>query len=314
MFSTINYFMNDYNSLTLYISIGLDIVVLIFIALQKMIIPYISHKMIFKPGKVDYKVYDNIKNSKHFIHETIKTDDGCLLDGCLYNTYKTPSYDAKVIYLFNHGNSGWLGSVIKSSTVEYLSRFGSVFVYDYRGYGASTGIPYDDGLFEDSRTVYKFLITDKNVDPEKIVIFGHSLGTCISVRLMQYIQEQYAQNVKHKTQNIKHKTQKMILQNPFLSMKEIAKEVIPILGNFVISKFKTDSFMKIIDTITNKVEVVIIHCLQDELIHHNHGLRLHELLKNNKSHLLLIPGSHDEPLYNVLVDNKIREISKLCVE
>ena len=50
-----------------------------------------------------------------------------------------------------------------------------VLMFDYRGYGLSEGSPTEEGLYEDVRAAYKWLI-DQNVSAENIIAYGFSLA------------------------------------------------------------------------------------------------------------------------------------------
>ena len=171
-----------------------------------------SNKIIFKPNK--YILCEN--NQPHRITETLMSSDNVLIDACLYNNYKKPSYTDHTIFLYSHGNSGDIHMITKSKTAKYLSKYGSIFFYDYRGYGKSTGKPSDNGLFLDSQTVWSFLINVKNVQPQNIILFGHSLGTSVAVHLML--------NILKTNNYCKQLPRAIILQNPFFSIHRLIDE------------------------------------------------------------------------------------------
>ncbi len=52
---------------------------------------------------------------------------------------------------------------------------------DYRGYGASEGAPTLAGMQLDIDAAMKHLIAHKNIDPNKIIIFGQSLGGALAI-------------------------------------------------------------------------------------------------------------------------------------
>ena len=57
------------------------------------------------------------------------------------------------------------------------------FAFDYRGYGESGGTPTEPGLYRDAEAAYRYLRDRLGVPPERIVIFGHSLGSAVAVEL-----------------------------------------------------------------------------------------------------------------------------------
>ncbi len=83
------------------------------------------------------------------------------------------------VMLWCHGNAGNISHRLQN--ISELHRRGiSIFIFDYRGYGKSTGTPSEAGLYQDTLAAYDFLITQKNVAPHRLVLFGRSLGTSVA--------------------------------------------------------------------------------------------------------------------------------------
>jgi hypothetical protein len=278
-------------SLQINITITVLLLFLFYILVAWPIIRRISNAMIFKPIKIPDDQYMMIRSHPYMIPESIPTNDGQVLDGCLYNSYRKPSYENDIIYLYSHGNSGWLGSVMGSTTIDYLANYGSIFIYDYRGYGKSTGQATDDGVFIDVISVWNYLVHVKKVPGNFIIPFGHSLGSSVTAKLTEYL---LVNNIN--CSNI------MILQNAFYSIQRLAK--------FVVSKFKTAHIIESIDNISKSMKLYLIHSQDDELIHYNHSVALHGIVRNNFCQLIIVPGSHDEPEYNDEVDFYISSIHR----
>ena len=248
--------------------------------------------VVLKPEEFRIKIYNKWLNNPYIINEKIKTDDNLIIDSFLYNGTKKPSYKDDVIYLYSHGNTGWIGTVLQSKVFSTLLKDKTIFIYDYRGYGTSTGTLSSRGCLNDSITVYNFLINNKKVNPKKIILFGHSLGCCVSTYLMQYI-----------LLSKKERPNTLIIQNPFLNINRITSDYYPFIGSYIISKMKTDKFMRNIDKLSNNLNICIIHAKQDEIINYRHSIELSNCLINNKSKLFILDGSHDIVAY----DNKIYE-------
>jgi uncharacterized protein len=66
-------------------------------------------------------------------------------------------------------------------TAETASRFnaGRVFVSNYRGYGASTGRPGQEALYEDGLALYEHAIK-RGVQPDHLIVMGRSLGSGVA--------------------------------------------------------------------------------------------------------------------------------------
>jgi alpha-beta hydrolase superfamily lysophospholipase len=60
----------------------------------------------------------------------------------------------------------------------------NVFIYDYRGYGESTGGPPREKLtYEDAERAWTYLVAERRIAPATIVIYGHSLGGVVAIDL-----------------------------------------------------------------------------------------------------------------------------------
>lgn len=57
----------------------------------------------------------------------------------------------------------------------------SVFILSYRGYGLSGGVPSERGLQLDAEAAIEALLSRNDVDPNKIVVFGRSLGGAVAI-------------------------------------------------------------------------------------------------------------------------------------
>jgi len=91
---------------------------------------------------------------------------------------------AQKTFLVSHGNAGNLAYRLK--IIDALAASGSsVFVYDYRGYGKSEGQPSPEGIADDGIGAYDFLVKEKSVCPDNIVLYGESLGCAVSTIISQ---------------------------------------------------------------------------------------------------------------------------------
>jgi hypothetical protein len=63
----------------------------------------------------------------------------------------------------------------------------NVLIMDYRGYGENPGSPSEEKLAADALAVWKYATEQRNVPPEKIILFGESLGGGVAVRLAEEV-------------------------------------------------------------------------------------------------------------------------------
>jgi hypothetical protein len=83
------------------------------------------------------------------------------------------------VLLWCHGNAGNI--INRLENLRELYRIGlSVFLFDYRGYGKSKGRPSEEGLYQDAFGAYDYLTRTRNIRPERLILFGRSLGACVA--------------------------------------------------------------------------------------------------------------------------------------
>ena len=106
----------------------------------------------------------------------LKTTDGETLDAW----YIPPAHSGRATIVYFHGKSANIAH--KQQRMAELTRDGlGLFAVDYRGFGASTGSPSQEGLSADADAAYKWMA--KRPGAEKLVVFGESLGSGVAVDL-----------------------------------------------------------------------------------------------------------------------------------
>jgi abhydrolase domain-containing protein 12 len=58
---------------------------------------------------------------------------------------------------------------------------------DYRGFGASTGQPSEEGLLTDALALVKWAMQDAGISQNRIVVFAQSIGTAVAVSLVHHL-------------------------------------------------------------------------------------------------------------------------------
>ena len=102
--------------------------------------------------------------------------DGTRLNGWFFESQSGPE-TATIIFFHgnggNIGNVGWLGQL-------FAKRGFDVLLFDYRGYGASDGVAANEAdLYADGDAAVAFVRNVKGSNPDRIVLYGQSLGTAI---------------------------------------------------------------------------------------------------------------------------------------
>ena len=100
-----------------------------------------------------------------------------------------------VIYL--HGTAGCVASGWRPHSYRNLYAAATdkihVLAFDYRGYGLSTGTPSEEGLLQDAISVVDWVTKTAGVPPNRIVLFGQSLGTAVGMSLLEHFSIRHPQ-------------------------------------------------------------------------------------------------------------------------
>lgn len=193
-------------------------------------------------------------------------------DGVRINAWFIPAENAECTALFCHGNGGCLAHRVE--TIELYHKLGvNFFVFDYRGYGLSGGEPSENGLYLDSEAAWQFLVNEKRIPPDKIVIIGRSLGGAAASRLAAE---------KH--------PRRLICESAFVSIRETGSDRYPYFPVKLLSRynFPTGEFLKQV-----KCPALIIHSRDDKVVRFSHGRKLFAIAGGPKTFLELT-GAHDE--------------------
>jgi len=79
-----------------------------------------------------------------------------------------------------YGGNGFVMVISHDIINSIIDQNVNLLVFDYRGYGENPGAPTVAGLEEDGLAAYDFLIQQKQIDPQKLILHGHSLGSFIA--------------------------------------------------------------------------------------------------------------------------------------
>jgi len=167
--------------------------------------------------------------------------------------------NARVTILFSHGNAEDLGMIYDwFNDLARVLRV-NIMAYDYSGYGKSNGTPTEDSCYADIEAAYAHLTQDKDVQPERIVLYGRSLGSGPSCYLAS------------KTASEGRSVAGVILQSPLLSAFRVAFNF---RFTMVGDRFPNIDYAPLI-----KCPVFIVHGTQDEVVPFWHGQELFLALK-----------------------------------
>ncbi|HEY9853111.1 MAG TPA: alpha/beta fold hydrolase [Leptolyngbyaceae cyanobacterium] len=182
----------------------------------------------------------------------------------------------KQTILYLHGNGINIGANVAHANRFHQLGF-SVLLLDYRGYGRSEGsFPKEAEVYQDAETAWQYLIQEKKISPDQIIIYGHSLGGAIAINLA----------VKHP------EAAGLIVESSFTSLRKMVDR----MGNYwmfpvdLILHHRFDSINKV-----KKLEmpVLFIHGIGDSLIPYQMSEQLFAAAPEPKQILLVPEAGHN---------------------
>ncbi len=201
-------------------------------------------------------------------YEDVRLDTG---NGTTVHGWYLPGREDARTLLFLHGNAGNISHRLDS--LRIFNELGlSVLIIDYSGFGASGGKPGEQQTYEDAALAWRYLTGSRGIAPERIVVFGRSLGGGVAAWLAA-----------------RESPGALILESTFTSVPELAKKYYPIFPVRWLARIRYDNASRLREV---RCPVLIVHSRDDELVPIDHGRALFELAAEPKS-FLEIRGSHN---------------------
>ncbi|MDZ3836439.1 MAG: alpha/beta hydrolase [Rhodospirillales bacterium] len=206
-------------------------------------------------------------------------------DGVRLHGWFLPANDeARGTVLFVHGNAENISTHIAS--VAWLPSQGyNVFLFDYRGFGASAGETDLDGLHRDTMAAIDQTFQLDGVDPNRIAVFGQSLGG--SVAISSLVRSPRRTQVRG-----------LIVEGAFSSYRRIAREKLaefePTWLLQVPLSFTIDNRYHPEEDIAgiSPVPILVVHGAEDRIVAPSHAEDLFEAARPPKALWLIEGASH----------------------
>jgi hypothetical protein len=197
------------------------------------------------------------------------TADGLMLNGWFVSHTRTPDFTAIV---FN-GNAGH--RAFRAPLADALARANlAVLLFDYRGFGDNPGVPTEDGLKHDARAARNFIVARAEVDGDRLVYFGESLGTAVAAELA-----------------VDHPPAALILRSPFTSMTDVGRHHYPILP---VRWLLRDRYATIDHIARVNAPVMVIGGDADRIVPIDQTRRVFEAARDPKSLLVIKGADHND--------------------
>lgn len=204
-----------------------------------------SHIVSSTPADLQMK-YENL---------VISTEDKQMINGWFIPVADPEMVSSVPTILYCHGNGGSISHRVEIAKVFHDHNY-NFLIFDYRGYGKSSGKPSEKGLYRDATAAYYYLLSRKDINHKKIVLYGHSLGGTVAVDLAT------------REPGIAI----LILEGTPCSTMAVVKDVISLPVGFLMTQ-RFDALSKIGKV---KMPKMIFHSVEDEVIPFQNGEKLYE--------------------------------------
>ncbi len=211
----------------------------------------------------------------------------------------TPDRKARAVVLFHHGNAGNISHRLE--TLALLNGLGlSTCIFDYRGYGKSSGRPTERGVYLDARAVWDWLADEQGVAPGRVVVWGRSLGSAVAARLARDLAGEGVRPAA------------LVLESAFTSVPDMGRTAYPFLPVRLIARMR----MRTVDYVRGvNCPVLVAHSPSDEIVPYAQGRAVFDAAPEPKRFFELRGGHNDGFLvtgrdYVQGVDAFLRDVTK----
>ncbi len=208
----------------------------------------------------------------HFEDGPLTAADGVRLHG-----WFLPTPGSRFTVLVCHGNGGNISHRLERVLLMQSKLRTDVFLFDYRGYGRSEGSPDEPGTYLDARAAYKFLVDQRRIASERIILFGESLGAAVAIQLALEVV-----------------SRALVLESPFTSIADMARAVYPFAPVKRFLRTRYDSLAKIGNV---DAPLLVLHGTRDRTVPFEQGQRLFEAATEPKRFFAISGADHNDTYF-----------------
>jgi uncharacterized protein len=213
--------------------------------------------------------------------------DGTRLHGVL----ALPPVPKPALVIYFGGNAEEVTSLAATAKEYYADR--AALYVNYRSYGASEGKPTEAALVSDAVELFDWSQKRGDIDASRIAVHGRSLGTGVAVQVAAA-----------------RPARCVVLTSPFLSAREVAKEIYPWLPVSLLMRHPFDSAARAPGM---KTPALFIMGTDDRLVPMTQSERLAELWGGPKERLVLEGFTHNDVHVNPQYGATIRAFLDRCL-
>ena len=197
------------------------------------------------------------------------------LDDERLHGWYVPATNSNGVIVFFHGNAGNISHRLDSIGIFHQLGLDTLII-DYRGYGQSTGKTTEQGTYLDAQAAWSYLVDERGIAADQIIIFGRSLGGAVGAWL-----------------GAQHTPAAVIIESSFSSGVDMARRIYPFLPVRLITRLRypVAEYASHLDC-----PVLVVHSRDDEIIPFAMGQSIYAAVKQRKSFLEL-RGDHNNGIF-----------------
>lgn len=206
---------------------------------------------------------------------TFTTDDGMTLHGWFVPAASSPARFTMIMFNGNAGHRGMRAPV----AAAFAGHGVATLLFDYRGFGDNAGRPSEDGLARDARAARAYLTSRTDVDTNRIVYFGESLGAAVALRLAT---------------ETSPPPLALVLRSPFTSLTDIGRYHYPYLPVRLLLRERYPSLERAARV---TCPTLVIAGDRDSIIPAEHSRRLYAAIPASKRYVEVNADHNDEAMF-----------------
>lgn len=174
--------------------------------------------------------------------------------------------------LYCRGNKGNMSDDMH--VAETWRKLGyNVVLFDYQGYGISTGEPSELNCYDDAESMYNWLRNNRLMN-KKIIIHGKNIGAAVAAKLAK-----------------ENGCDGLVLESPLTSIKDLGKQRFPFIPGFLYyNDFPTSEYVKNVEA-----PLLVMHSPSDETVPFSMGQKVFDSATGHKNFFSL-EGDHYESI------------------
>lgn len=185
-----------------------------------------------------------------------------------------PHQEARATLVWFHGNAGNISDRLLNIKLLHERIKANIFIFDYRGYGRSEGTASEKGTYLDGEAAIKYLLERDEASARRLVLFGRSLGAAVAAEMAT-----------------RFTTLGLILESPFISIREMARAIFPSLPIAWLLRTRYDTMQKVRLV---KTPILVLHGDRDATVPFAQGKKVFEVASQPKRFYRIVGASHND--------------------